>query len=268
MIKLIQPWVKWYCHNYIKWEKSLLVWDFFEDSCYRLLNFIQSIIFYSLHVFAVIISLVFFPIRKRWMRVFDDIGHETEKNIYTCSHFCSLLELTESCLKYPLVEHYLKSKSSSRALVVKYLACRGLTFMTLLLGGLFLSYYIHLASVTDEFSCDLRTGALQNDTAVPSAVQCKLVAVGVFGLLSKINLGMYALLSPVVVYATLRPAHQSSGFLRPYEILPGFGTLGVITPFYNDLSIYLLFLKENLSHVESFKCLQVGLDTDLDQIWW
>lgn len=151
---------------------------------------------------------------------------------------------------------------------MKYLACRGLTLMTLLLASLFLGYYIHLASLTDEFSCDLRTGALQNDSAVPSAVQCKLAAVSIFGLLSKINLGIYALLSPLVVYASLGPARQSSSFLQPYEILPGFGSLGVITPFYNDLSIYLLFLKENLSHLESFKCLQVGLDTDLDQVWW
>lgn len=173
------------------------------------------------------------------------------------------MEMTEGCLKYPLVEHYLKTKRRSRSLVVKYMACRGLTLLTLLLGCLFLSYYIRLASLTDEFSCDLRTGVLQNDSTVPSAVQCKLVAVGVFGLLSKINLGMYALLSIVVVYTALGPSRQSSSFLRPYELLPGFGSLGMITPFYNDLSIYLLFLQENLSHVESFKCLQVGFFTDL-----
>uniref|UniRef100_H3CL66 Pannexin n=1 Tax=Tetraodon nigroviridis TaxID=99883 RepID=H3CL66_TETNG len=168
-----------------------------------------------------------------------------------------VLAMTRGCLKYPLVEHYLKSKRSSRSLLVKYLICRGLTFLFLLLACAFLRYYIHLASLSDEFSCDLRTGVLQNDSVLPSAVQCKLVAVGVFGLLSKINLGMYAFLSLFVVYAVLGPGRQSSSFLRPYEILPGFGTLGAIMPFYNDLSIYLLFLKENLSHVESFKRLQV-----------
>ncbi|CAF95256.1 unnamed protein product, partial [Tetraodon nigroviridis] len=173
------------------------------------------------------------------------------------SYFCSVLAMTRGCLKYPLVEHYLKSKRSSRSLLVKYLICRGLTFLFLLLACAFLRYYIHLASLSDEFSCDLRTGVLQNDSVLPSAVQCKLVAVGVFGLLSKINLGMYAFLSLFVVYAVLGPGRQSSSFLRPYEILPGFGTLGAIMPFYNDLSIYLLFLKENLSHVESFKRLQV-----------
>ncbi|CAF90211.1 unnamed protein product, partial [Tetraodon nigroviridis] len=177
-----------------------------------------------------------------------------------------VLEMTRGCLKYTLVEHYLKSKRSSRSLLVKYLACRGLTLVTLLLACAFLGYYIHLASLSDEFSCDLRTGVLQNDSVVPSAVQCKLVAVGVFGLLSIINVVMYALLSLVVGYAFFRLKCQSSSFLQPYDILLESDTLGVIKPPYNDLRIYLLFLKENLSHVESFKRLQVGLDTDLDQV--
>ncbi|XP_054633895.1 pannexin-1-like [Dunckerocampus dactyliophorus] len=169
----------------------------------------------------------------------------------------SALELTEGCFKYPLVEQYLKTKRFSHRLVVMYLACRSLTLLILLLACFYLGYYIRLASLTDEFPCDLRTGVLTNDSTVPSAVQCKLVAVGVFRLLSYINLGVYVLLAPVVVYAAVGPARQSSSFLRPYEMLPGFGALGVVTPFYNDLSIYLLFLQENLSELKSFKCLQV-----------
>ncbi|KAL6110518.1 panx1 [Pungitius sinensis] len=169
----------------------------------------------------------------------------------------SVLDLNDSCFKYPLVEQYLKTKRLSRCLVVKYLLGRGLTLLTLLLACIYLGYYIQLASLTDEFPCDLRTGVLKNDSMVPSAVQCKLVAVGVFRLLSYINLGVYALLVPLVVYAALGPARQSSSFLRPYELLPGFGALGVVTPFYNDLSIYLLFLHENLSELKSYKCLQV-----------
>ncbi|XP_042341526.1 pannexin-1-like isoform X2 [Plectropomus leopardus] len=167
------------------------------------------------------------------------------------------LDLTESCFKYPLVEQYLKTKRFSHRLVVKYLTCRGLTLLILLLACVYLGYYIRLASFTDEFPCDLQTGLLRNDSTVPSAVQCKLVAVGVFRLLSYINLVVYVLITPLVVYAALGPARQSSSFLRPYELLPGFGALGVVTPFYNDLSIYLLFLQENLSELKSFKCLQV-----------
>lgn len=174
------------------------------------------------------------------------------------SFLCSALELTEGCFKYPLVEQYLKTKRLSRSLVVKYVACRGLTMLILLLASFYLGYYILLASLIDEFPCDLQTGVLKNDSTVPSAVQCKLVAVGVFRLLSYMNLAVYVLLVPLVVYAALGPARQSSSFLQPYEMLPGFGTLGVVTPMYNDLSIYLLFLQENLSAVKSFKCLQVS----------
>ncbi|KAM9793108.1 pannexin-1-like [Neosynchiropus ocellatus] len=169
----------------------------------------------------------------------------------------SALDLTEGCFKYPLVEQYLKTKRFSHRLVVMYLACRGVTLLILLLACIYLGYYISLASLTDEFSCDLRTGVLRNDSQVPSAVQCKLVAVGVFRLLSYLNLVVYVFLAPLVVYAAIGPARQSSNFLHPYEMLPGFGSLGVVKPFYNDLSIYLLFLQENLSELKSYKCLQV-----------
>ena len=189
--------------------------------------------------------------------LFGDQG--SNKNQPTpSSPLSSALDLAEGCLKYPLVEQYLKTKRFSHDLVLKYLACRGLTFLTLVLACTYLGYYITLATLTDEFPCDLRTGVLRNDSVVPEAVQCKLVAVGIFRLLSYTNLAVYVLLAPVVVYSALGPARQSSGFLKPYGLLPGFGTLGLVTPRYNDLSIYLLFLKANLSKLKSFKCLQVS----------
>lgn len=171
---------------------------------------------------------------------------------------CSALDLAEGCFKYPLVEQYLKTKRFSCSLVVKYMVCQCLTLLVLLLSCGYHCYYIFLASLIDEFPCDVRTGMLKNDSGVPAAVQCKMVAVGVFRLLSYINLGVYLLLTPLVVLAALGPARQSSGFLRAYEILPGFGALGKVKPIYNDLSMYLLFLKENLSELKSFKCLQVS----------
>ncbi|XP_063059662.1 pannexin-1b [Engraulis encrasicolus] len=177
------------------------------------------------------------------------------------------LDLAEGCLKYPLVEQYLKTKRYSRGLVIKYVLCRGLTLLTLLLASIYLGYYIRLASSanSDEFSCDIRSGVLRpraNDNsssaaALPKAVQCKLVAVGVFRLLSYINLVVYVLLAPVVVYAAVAPIYQGTRFLRPYEILPAFGSLDMATSFYDDLSLYLLFLEENLSELKSYKCLQV-----------
>uniref|UniRef100_A0A1A7YBR3 Pannexin n=2 Tax=Iconisemion striatum TaxID=60296 RepID=A0A1A7YBR3_9TELE len=194
---------------------------------------------------------------NRAIKLAKNLASLDDKNATEDKQSSDALELAEGCFKYPLVEQYLKTKRFSHSLVVKYVACRGLTLLILLLACLYLGYYILLASLTDEFPCDLRTGILKNDSMVQSAVQCKLVAVGVFRLLSYINLGVYVLLAPLVVYAALGPSRQSSSFLRPYEMLPGFGSLGVITPIYNDLSIYLLFLEENLSELKSFKCLQV-----------
>ncbi|KAJ8267006.1 hypothetical protein GJAV_G00137140 [Gymnothorax javanicus] len=183
----------------------------------------------------------------------------------------SIMDLAEGCFKYPLVEQYLKTKRATRGLVIKYLICRGLTLINLLLACIYLGYYINLASVTDEFTCNIRTGILHDVTSIPNAMQCKLVAVGVFQLLSCINLAVYALLAPIVIYTILIPARRSSAFLRPYEALPTFGIWDLTTSLYDDLSVYLLFLEENLSELKSYRCLQVlqliqesgeeGLDT-------
>ncbi|XP_035241980.1 pannexin-1-like [Anguilla anguilla] len=166
-------------------------------------------------------------------------------------------DLTETCFRYPIVEQYLKTKRHSKSLVMKYLFCRVLTLVILLLACLYLGYYINLASITDEFSCNIRTGILKNDSTIPNALQCKLVAVGVFQLLSYINLIIYILLAPVIVYATFAPLLQGPDFLKPYEMLPNSCVLDLGGRFYDDLSIYLLFLHENLSELKSYKCLKV-----------
>lgn len=75
------------------------------------------------------------------------------------------------------------TKRSSRVLLVYYLLCRGLALVTLLCACIYLGYYLRLASVTDDFGCQLRVGLLENDSYVPDKVQCKLIAVGVFSLL-------------------------------------------------------------------------------------
>lgn len=92
-------------------------------------------------------------------------------------------ELTEGCFSYPLVEKFLLTKRSLRRLLSCYLLCRGLTLLILLCACLYLGYYLHMASVTDDFGCPLRVGLLVNDTSIPERVQCKLIAVGVFSLL-------------------------------------------------------------------------------------
>ncbi|XP_036418324.1 pannexin-1a isoform X1 [Colossoma macropomum] len=168
----------------------------------------------------------------------------------------SMPDLTENCFKYPLVEQYLKTKRFSHGLLVRYLLCRAVTFLVLVLACVYLCYYIRL-SVTDEFHCNIRTGVLINDSSVPSALQCKLIAVGVFQLLSYINLCVYLLLAPACIYATLVPMRSSADFLKPYEMLPTLGVIKLGARAWNDLAMYLLFLEENLSELKSYKCLKV-----------
>ncbi|XP_074837668.1 pannexin-1 [Carettochelys insculpta] len=168
----------------------------------------------------------------------------------------SLWEISENHFKYPVVEQYLKTKKTSRNLIIKYIICRLLTLAIILFACLYLGYYISLSSMTDEFLCTIKTGILKNDTTVPEQVQCKLVAVGVFKLLSYINLIVYLSVMPLVVYAMLVPFRRSSDILKVYELLPMFDVLKLKSN-YDDLSLYLLFLEENVSELKSYKCLKV-----------
>ncbi|KAF1523313.1 Pannexin-1, partial [Eudyptula albosignata] len=169
----------------------------------------------------------------------------------------SLWEISESHFKYPIVEQYLKTKKNSKCLIIKYIICRLLTLVIIFIACLYLGYYISLSSLSDEFLCSIKTGILKNDTTVPEVVQCKLIAVGVFKVLSYINLLVYLLVMPLVVYAMFVPWRWNSGILKVYEILPTFDVLKLKSKCFDDLSLYLLFLEENVSELKSFKCLKV-----------
>ncbi|XP_040282260.1 pannexin-1 [Bufo bufo] len=169
----------------------------------------------------------------------------------------SLLEISEGHVKYPFVEQYLKTKKTSYNLIIKYLICRSLTLVIMLLACIYLGYYISLFSLTDEFSCNIRTGILKNDTTLPSLIQCKLIAVGVFRLLSYINLIVYCFVMPFVIYAMLVPYRRRSDVLKVYELLPTFSIQQCHSKSYDDLSIFLLFLEENVSELKSYKFLKV-----------
>lgn len=169
----------------------------------------------------------------------------------------SLWEISESHFKYPIVEQYLKTKKGSRRLIGLYLGCRLLTLVTVLLATGCLGYYCGLPARTDEFACGLHSGLLRNASGVPERVQCKLVAVGVFRVLSLVHLAVYALLAPVVLYSLLVPLRQRAHVLRVYEILPTFDVLQLQPQGYTDLSLYNLFLEENVSELKSYKCLKV-----------
>ncbi|XP_073871184.1 pannexin-1 isoform X2 [Macaca fascicularis] len=169
----------------------------------------------------------------------------------------SLWEISESHFKYPIVEQYLKTKKNSNNLIIKYISCRLLTLIIILLACIYLGYYFSLSSLSDEFVCSIKSGILRNDSTVPDQFQCKLIAVGVFQLLSVINLVVYVLLAPVVVYTLFVPFRQKTDVLKVYEILPTFDVLHFKSEGYNDLSLYNLFLEENISEVKSYKCLKV-----------
>lgn len=166
---------------------------------------------------------------------------------------------TEGCFNYPLVEKFLMTKHYSRVLLSYYLLCRGLTLVTLLCACLYLGYYLRLASVTDEFGCPLRVGLLVNDTSIPERVQCKLIAVGVFSLLSAVNLAVFIALIPVVIYASLRPlfCQGYARFMKTYESLPTVDVLPSPGGQWDDLSMYLLYMEENLSELKSYKYIKV-----------
>ncbi|XP_045339568.1 pannexin-1 [Leopardus geoffroyi] len=169
----------------------------------------------------------------------------------------SLWEISESHFKYPIVEQYLKTKKHCNNLIVKYVSCRLLTLSIILLACIYLGYYFSLSSLSDEFVCSIKSGILRNDTTIPERFQCKLVAVGIFQLLSFINLMVYILLAPVVVYTLCVPSRQKTDILKVYEILPTFEVLRFKSEGYNDLSLYNLFLEENISELKSYKCLKV-----------
>ncbi|CAJ1064862.1 pannexin-1-like [Xyrichtys novacula] len=166
---------------------------------------------------------------------------------------------TEGCFNYPLVEKFLMTKRCSRTLLFYYLLCRSLTLVTLLCACVYLGYYLRLASLTDEFGCSLRVGLLADDPGVPDKVQCKLIAVGVFSLLSLVNLVLFIGLVPVVFYASLRPlfCHGYARFLEIYQSLPTVGVLPSPAGQWDDLALYLLFLEENISELKSYRYIKV-----------
>uniref|UniRef100_A0A1A8S5W5 Pannexin n=1 Tax=Nothobranchius rachovii TaxID=451742 RepID=A0A1A8S5W5_9TELE len=166
---------------------------------------------------------------------------------------------TDGCFNYPLVEKFLMTKRCSRSLLLFYLLCRGLTLVTLLCACLYLGYYLQLASITDDFGCRLRIGLLVNDSTVPDKVQCKLIAVGVFSLLSLVNLIVFIALIPAVIYASLRPlfCQGYTSFLETYQSLPTVSILPKPDSQWDDLSMYLLYLEENISELKSYKYMKV-----------
>ncbi|XP_041055094.1 pannexin-1a isoform X1 [Carcharodon carcharias] len=166
-------------------------------------------------------------------------------------------EKRENFFQFPIVERYLKSKEDSWRMLTLYLIRKGLAVTFLILACIYLGYYISLTSLTDEFRCSVKTGILGNETSIPDFFQCKLISVGIFQLLSIVNIVVYILLTPVAVYSMIFPLRKKFTFLKVYELLPQFEVMNVTKGYWNDLNLYLLFLEENISEIKSHKCLKV-----------
>lgn len=76
---------------------------------------------------------------------------------------------------------------------------------------------------------------------------------------SLVNLILFIALIPAVIYASMRPllCHKYAHFLETYQLLPTVGVLPTPDGQWDDLSLYLLFLGENISELKSFKYIKV-----------
>ena len=74
-----------------------------------------------------------------------------------------------------------------------------------------------------------------------------------------VNLVLFIALIPAVIYASLRPlfCHGYAHFLETYQSLPTVSVLPTPGNQWDDLSLYLLFLEENLSELKSYKYIKV-----------
>lgn len=80
-----------------------------------------------------------------------------------------------------------------------------------------------------------------------------------FSSCSLVNLVVFIALIPTVIYASLRPllCHSYTRSLQTYQLLPTVGVLPTPDDQWDDLSLYLLFLDENISELKSFKYIKV-----------
>ena len=93
-----------------------------------------------------------------------------------------------------------------------------------------------------------------------SCLLCAYQTVRLFHSVSSlVNLVLFVALIPVVIYASVRPllCHGYARFLETYQSLPTVSVLPAPAGHWDDLSLYLLFLEENISELKSFKYIKV-----------
>ncbi|XP_069470187.1 pannexin-3 [Ambystoma mexicanum] len=166
---------------------------------------------------------------------------------------------SERYFEFPLLERYLTCKQRAHFLVGCYFTRNVSLLLFIVVTGLYLGNFHMTIFFQDEFSCFIKTGLLKDETQVPDLINCKLVALSIFQIISITTGVVYVLLSPLIIFNLVRLCTWDKRFLSIYEMLPAFDLLSrqMLGCPVNDLNIILLFLRANISELKSFSRLTV-----------
>ncbi|XP_043936792.1 pannexin-3 [Protopterus annectens] len=165
----------------------------------------------------------------------------------------------ERYFEFPLLERYMECKQRTHFLVLLYFLRNFLLLALITSTCLYLGYFHVQVFFLEEFNCLVKTGLLMDDPIVPNFIQCKLVSLSMFQIISVINGVIYFLLVPVVSYNLIKLYYWDKRLLNVYEMLPAFDLLSrkMLGCPINDLNVILLFLRANVSEIKSFSRLNV-----------
>ncbi|KAJ1175275.1 hypothetical protein NDU88_000563 [Pleurodeles waltl] len=166
---------------------------------------------------------------------------------------------SERYFEFPLLERYLTCKQRTHYLVACYFVRNLSLLLFTVVTCLYLGHFHMTIFYQDEFACFIKTGLLKDETQVPDLINCKLVSLSIFQIISIATGVVYVLLAPVIIYNLVRLCTWDKRFLWVYEMLPAFDLLSkqMLGCPVNDLNIILLFLRANISELKSFSRLTV-----------
>ncbi|GAB5577210.1 pannexin-3 [Prionailurus iriomotensis] len=165
----------------------------------------------------------------------------------------------ERYFEFPLLERYLACKQRSHSLVATYLLRNSLLLLFTSAIYLYLGHFHLDVFFQEEFSCSIKTGLLSDETHVPHLITCRLTSLSILQIVSLSSLTIYTLLVPVIIYNLTRLCRWDKRLLSIYEMLPAFDLLSrkMLGCPINDLNVILLFLRANISELNSFSWLSV-----------
>ncbi|XP_069750459.1 pannexin-3-like [Narcine bancroftii] len=165
----------------------------------------------------------------------------------------------EKFLEFPLLQRYLSCKNCSSYYIFMYYMRQLLLLLFIAVACLYLIYCHLPAFLLDQFSCYIKSGLLTSDPNVPAVIQCKLMSLTIFKMISVVNGTVYVLLVPMIIHNLLHLCYWDKQFLAVYQSLPVFDLLRkkMLGCALNDLNIILHFLRANINQLQSFSRLSV-----------